>query len=70
MSAARIVILFLGMVGILLAGTWGWSEALNAVKDNPESSPVLEALVVYGIAIAFLIICIGFPYLVLRYIKQ
>ena len=70
MSTARIVILFLGMVVILLLGTWGWSEALNAVKDNPESRPILEALAVYGIAIAFLIISIGFPYLVLRYVKQ
>lgn len=70
MGIARIVILLLGMVVILLLGTWGWSEALNAVKDNPESGPVLEALAVYGIATVFLIISIGFPYLVLRYVKQ
>ena len=69
MSTARIVILFLGMVVILLLGTWGWAEALNAVKDNPESGPIIEALAVYGIAFGFLIISIGFPYLVLRYVK-
>ena len=70
MSTARIVILFLGMVAILLLGTWGWSEALNAVNNNPDSGPVLEALAVYGIAICLLIVSIGFPYLVLRYVKQ
>ena len=69
MSFPRIVILVLGMAVILVLGTWGWAGALNAVKDNPESRPILEALVVYGIAIAFLITSIGFPYLVLRYVK-
>ena len=69
MSAKRIVILLLGAAAILALGTWGWAEALNAVNSDPESGPLIEALAVYGIAVCFLIFSIGFPYLVLRYVK-
>ena len=66
MSAARIGILMLGMAVILILGTWGWTEAANAVNDADKAHPAIVALVVYGIGILFLAAGFLFPYAVLR----
>ena len=67
MSATRIGILLLGLAVILVLGTWGWTAAINAVNSKGDAGPVLVALTVYGIAFAFLLVGIGFPYIVLKF---
>lgn len=66
MSATRIGILLLGMAVIIVLGTWGWTEAANAVNDAGKAHPAIVALVVYGIGILVLIVGFLFPYAVLR----
>ncbi len=66
MSATRVGILIVGMAAILILGTWGWTEAANAVNKTDAATPVLAALVVYGIGGLFLLVGFLFPYAVLR----
>ena len=64
MSAARIGILFFGLVAILLFGTWGWAELVNAVYRVGPSDFVV-ALTVYGVAVLVFAIVAGYTFLVL-----
>ncbi len=66
MSGTRIGILLLGMAVIIILGTWGWTEAANAVNDAGNVHPAIAGLVVYGIGILFLAAGFLFPYAVLR----
>lgn len=66
MTGTRIGILIVGMAVILILGTWGWTEAANAVNRTDEIAPALAVLVVYGIGGLFLVAGFLFPYAVLR----
>ncbi len=64
MSAARIGILFLGLVAILILGAWGWTELANAVyRAGPND--LVVALTVYGVAGLVFAVVAGYTYLVL-----
>ena len=64
MSATRIGILFVGLVAILILGTWGWTELVNTVyKAGPNDFAV--ALAVYGVAVLVFVVVAGYTFLVL-----
>ena len=64
MSATRIGILFFGLVAILLLGTWGWAELVNAVyRTGPND--FIVALTVYGVAVLVFAIVAGYTFVVL-----
>lgn len=64
MSATRIGILFFGLVAILLLGTWGWAELVNAVYRTAPSDFIV-ALTVYGVAVLVFAIVAGYTFVVL-----
>ncbi len=64
MSATRIGILLLGLVTMLVFGTWGWTELANAVY-RADSNDIVVALTVYGVAFLILAVGSGFTFLVL-----
>ena len=69
MSPARIAVLLMGMAALLVLGTWGWTEAANAVIRAPQYNPVLAVLAVYGVAFGILILGGAFMFLVGVYPK-
>jgi uncharacterized membrane protein YidH (DUF202 family) len=62
----RIGVLLVGMAVLLGVGTWGWTEAANAVLGADRFKPMLAVLVVYGVAFLILIIGTGFTYMVFK----
>ncbi|MYC32586.1 MAG: hypothetical protein F4X64_05350 [Chloroflexi bacterium] len=63
-SAARISILFFGLVAILLLGTWGWTALTNAVY-RAEAGDIIIGLTVYGVASLVFAVVAGYTYLVI-----
>ena len=64
MSVARISIFLLGLVAMLVLGTWGWTELANAVYTAPRINQVAVAFTVYGVAFLIFVVGAGFTYLV------
>jgi hypothetical protein len=66
MSVARIGILFFGLVAILLLGTWGWAQLVDAVYRVGPGDFVV-AITVYGVVVLVFAIVAGFTFLVLSF---
>ena len=64
MNVGRIGILCLGLVAILVLGTWGWTELANAVYRSNAGDAVV-ALMIYGVAGLALAVVAGYTYFVL-----
>ncbi|MDE2788073.1 MAG: hypothetical protein OXL37_15610 [Chloroflexota bacterium] len=66
MSVTRVSILFLGLVAILILGTWGWTELANAVYRSDAGDAVV-ALMIYGVSFLVIAVVAGFTFFVLSF---
>ncbi len=66
MSVTRVSILFLGLVSILILGTWGWTELANAVYRSNAGDAVV-ALMIYGVSGLVFGVVAGYTYFVLLF---
>ncbi len=64
MSVTRVSILFLGLVAILILGTWGWTELANAVYRSNAGDAVV-ALMIYGVSSLVFAVVAGYTFIVL-----
>jgi hypothetical protein len=64
MSPARISILFVGLIAILLLGSWAWVE-LVTIAYKSGTNEFLVALTVYGVAGLVLATVAGYTFFVL-----
>ena len=64
MSVTRVGILFLGLVAILILGTWGWTELANAVYRSNAGDAVV-ALMIYGVSSLVFAVVAGYTFIVL-----
>ncbi len=64
MSLTRVSILFLGLVAMLVLGTWGWTELANAVYRSDAGDAVV-ALMIYGVSGLVFAVVAGYTYFVL-----
>ena len=64
MSVTRVSILFLGLVAILILGTWGWTELANAVYRSNAGDAVV-AFMIYGVSSLVFAVVAGYTFVVL-----